>query len=321
VLAFALRRILWTIPVLFLVVTMLFVLLGILGGDPTRRGELKGLSNVAWVKTGDPKPESIERNLRRELGLDRPWYERYGSYLRSVATFDFGPTWSYRYRTVNDVLARQAPVSLHLGLLALGWVLVLGLPLGIVSALWSGRGADDAARVAASLAFALPNFLVGTLLIYLLGVRWQIFPTSGWEGWQAKVLPSLTLALLPAGFAARIVRASMLDTLQHDYVRSAAAKGLRRGRIIFVHVLRNSLVPVVTALGPMIGFLVTGSFVVEQIFDIPGIGRFYVAGVLARDFPLLLGLTVVVTITIVLANLVVDLLHGALDPRVRDARA
>lgn len=175
--------------------------------------------------------------------------------------------------------------------------------------------------MAASIAFALPNFLVGTLLTYLLGVRWQVVPTSGWESWQAKVLPWLTLALLPVGFAARLVRAAMLDTLQNDYVRAAAAKGLRRSRIILVHVLRNSLVPVVTALGPMIGFLVTGSFVVEQVFDIPGIGRFYVASLLARDFPLLLGLTVVVTITIVLANLVVDLLHGALDPRVRDARA
>jgi ABC-type dipeptide/oligopeptide/nickel transport system permease component len=320
-LAFALRRVLWTIPILFVVVTLLFVLLGLLGGDPTRHGELRGLSNVAWVKSGDAKPESIERNMRRELGLDRPWYERYGRYLRSVATFDFGPTWSYRYRSVNDVIASQAPVSLQLGLLAFAWVLALGLPLGVVSAVWSGRAVDGAARIVAILAFALPNFLVGTLLIYLLGVRWHVFPTSGWDGWQSKVLPSLTLALLPAGFCARLVRASMLDTLQHDYVRAAAAKGLRRRRIIAVHVFRNSAVPVVTALGPLIGFLVTGSFVIEEVFDIPGIGRFYVAGVLARDFPLLLGLTVVVTVTIVLANLVVDLLHGALDPRVREARA
>ena len=317
---FALRRVLWTIPILFVVVTMLFVLLGVLGGDPTRHGQLKGLSNVAWVKSGDPKPESIARNLRRELGLDRPWYERYGSYLRDVATFDFGRTWSYRYRSVNDIIARQAPISLQLGALAFAWVLVLGLPLGVLSAVWSGRAVDGAARVVAILAFALPNFLVGTVLIYLLGVRWQVFPTSGWDGWQSKVLPSLTLALLPAGFCARLVRASMLDTLQHDYVRAAAAKGLRRRRIIVVHVFRNSAVPVVTALGPLIGFLVTGSFVIEEVFDIPGIGRFYVAGVLARDFPLLLGLTVVVTVTIVLANLVVDLIHGALDPRVREAR-
>ena len=319
--AFAIRRALWTIPVLVAVVTLLFVLLVLLGGDPNRRGELRGLSNVAWVKTGDAKPESIDRNMRRRLGLDDPWYVRYARFLRSTATLDFGPTWSYRYRTVNDVIRRQAPVSLQLGGLAFVWVLVLGLPLGVVSALWAGRVLDDAARLAAVAAFALPNFLVGTLLIYLLGVRWQLLPTSGWSGWESKLLPSLTLALLPAGFCARLVRASMLDTLTHDYVRAAAAKGLRRSRIVVVHVLRNSLVPVVTALGPLIGFLVTGSFVVEQVFDIPGIGRFYVAGVLARDFPLLLGLTVVVTTAVVLANLVVDLLHGALDPRVRDARA
>jgi oligopeptide transport system permease protein len=192
--AYALRRIVWTVPVLFVVVTLLFVLLGSLGGDPTRHGQLRGLSNVAWVKTGDPKPESIERNLRRELGLDRPWYERYGSYLRDVATFDFGRTWSYRYRTVNDIIARQAPVSLQLGALAFAWVLALGLPLGVISAVSQRRAADGAARLAATLAFALPNFLVGTLLIYLLGVRWQVFPTSGWDGWESKVLPSLTCA-------------------------------------------------------------------------------------------------------------------------------
>jgi ABC-type dipeptide/oligopeptide/nickel transport system permease component len=320
-LAFALRRVLWTIPILFLVVTLLFVLLGVIGGDPTRHGQLRGLSNVAWVKTGDAKPESIDRNIRRELGLDRPWYERYGRFLASTATLDFGRTWSYRYRTVNDVIESQAPVSLQLGLLAFAWVIALGLPLGVLSAVWRGGAADGAARLAATLALALPNFLVGTLLIYLLGVRWQVFPTSGWDGWESKVLPSFTLGLLPAGFAARLVRTAMLETLAHDYVRAAAAKGLRRSRILVVHVLRNSLVPAVTVLGPLIGFLLTGSFVVEQVFDIPGIGRFYVAGVLARDFPLLLGLTVVVTTTIVLANLVVDLLHGALDPRVRDARA
>jgi oligopeptide transport system permease protein len=320
VLAYALRRVLWTVPILFVVVSLLFVLLGLIGGDPLRPGQLRGLSNVNWVKSGDPKPESIERNMRRKLGLDRPWYVRYGRFLRSVATLDFGPTWSYRQRTVNDVIRSQAPVSLQLGALAFAWVLLLGLPLGVVSAVWSGRAPDDAARLLAMLAFALPNFLVGTLLIYALGVRWQVFPTSGWEGWQSKVLPSLTLGLLPAGFCARLVRGAMLETLQHDYVRAAAAKGLRRSRILLVHVLGNSLVPVVTAFGPLLGFLVTGSFVVEEVFDIPGIGRFYVAGVLARDYPLLLGLTVVVTVTIVLANLAVDLLHGVLDPRVRDAR-
>jgi ABC-type dipeptide/oligopeptide/nickel transport system permease component len=321
VLVFALRRVLWTVPVLFVVVTLLFGVLQAMGGDPLRHSELKGLSNVAWVKSGDAKPESIERNMRRELGLDRPWYVQYAHFLRSVATLDFGPTWSFRQQTVNDVIARQAPVSLELGLLAFLWVLALGVPLGVISAVWSGGPADGAARLLTVAAFAFPNFLVATVLIYLVGVRWTVLPTSGWDSWESKLLPSLTLGLLPAGFAARLIRGSMLDTLGHDYVRAAAAKGLRRSRVLVVHVLRNSLVPVVTALGPLLGFLVTGSFVVEQVFDIPGIGRYFVAGVLARDYPLVLGLTVVLTVVIVLANLVVDLVHGALDPRVREARA
>jgi oligopeptide transport system permease protein len=320
-LEFALRRVLWTIPVLFIVVTLLFGVLQAMGGDPIRHGQLKGLSSAAWVKSGDAKPESIERNMRRELGLDRPWYVQYAHFMRSVATLDFGPTWSFRYQSVNDVIARQAPVSLELGLLAFLWVLALGVPLGVISAVWSGGAADGAARALTTAAFAFPNFLVATVLIYLVGVRWTVLPTSGWDGWESKLLPSLTLGLLPAGFAARLIRGSMLETLRHDYVRAAAAKGLRRSRVLVVHVLRNSLVPVVTALGPLLGYLVTGSFVVEQVFGIPGIGRYFVAGVLARDYPLVLGLTVVLTVVIVLANLVVDLLHGALDPRVREARA
>jgi ABC-type dipeptide/oligopeptide/nickel transport system permease component len=318
-LGFALRRVLLTVPVLFLVVTLLFVLMEGIGGDPLRPAPLAGISTVAWTKSGDAKPESIERNMRRVRNLDRPWHERYVSYLRSVVTWDFGNTFSYRYLTVNDILARQAPVSLALGLFALLWAIVLGLPLGVLSALRGGTAADAGARVVTTIAYALPNFLVGTLLVYLLAVRWQLLPTSGWAGWRAKVLPSFTLALLPAGYIARLVRGSMLETLRQEHIRAAAAKGLRRTRIVMVHVLRNSVVPVVSALGPLLGYLVTGSFVVERIFAIPGIGRYYVAGVLARDYPLVLGLTVVLTIAIVLANLLVDLLHAALDPRIRDA--
>ena len=318
---FALRRLLWTIPVLLVVVTLLFGMMRAIGGDPLRSGQLPGLSNSTWNKTADPKPAAIERNLRRRFGLDRPWHVQYVQHIRRVVTFDFGPAIAFRDRTVNSILLRQGRVSLELGLLAFGWALALGLPLGLVSALRTGTGTDAAARTITALAYGLPNFLVGTLLVYVLAVRWRALPTSGWDSWSAKLLPSFTLGLLPAGYVARLLRASLLETMREDYVRAAVAKGLRRTRIVLVHVLPNSLVPVVTALGPLVGYLVTGSFVIEVVFNVPGIGRYYVSAVLARDYPLVLGLTTVLTFTIVIANLLVDVAHAALDPRVRDARA
>jgi oligopeptide transport system permease protein len=168
----------------------------------------------------------------------------------------------------------------------------------------------------------MPNFLVATLLIYLFAVELGWLPTSGWRGgWESKVLPPLTLALLPAAFTARLVRESVLETLRHDYVLMARAKGLRRAAVVVRHVLRNSLAPTRNASGPMLATLLTGSFVVEEVFSIPGIGRFYVIAALARNHTVLLGLTVLLATLVVVANLVVDVVQAALDPRLRESRA
>jgi oligopeptide transport system permease protein len=317
--AYALRRIAWTVPVLLLVVTLLFCMLQAIGGDPLRPGKLKGFSDTqGWTKRGDPKPESITANQRRNLGLDRPWYERYGSFLESVATFDFGKTYTFRQRTVNEVIREQAPISAELGLLALAWALVIGGSLGIGAALTAGSALDSGSRLFASLAAALPAFFVGALAIQLFAVRLGYLPTSGWDGWRSKLLPSLVLGLVPAAYIARLLRAGMLETLGREHIATARAKGLRRPHVVSRHVVPHAVVPLLAALGPLIGYLVTGSFVIEHVFAIPGLGRYFVAAVLARDYPLVLGLTVVLTFAIVLANLVVDLVHAALDPRVRE---
>jgi ABC-type dipeptide/oligopeptide/nickel transport system permease component len=316
---YALRRIAWTVPVLFLVVTLLFCMLQAIGGDPLRPGKLQGLSNSqGWVKRGDPKPDSIAANQRRNLGLDRPWLDRYGAFLRSVATFDFGETYTFRQRTVNEVIRKQAPISIELGLLALGWAIVIGGALGIAAALRSGSALDGGARVFASLAAALPAFFVGALAIQVFAVKLGYLPTSGWDGWRSKILPSIVLGLVPAAYIARMLRAGMLETLGREHVAAARAKGIRRHRIVSMHVVPNAVIPLLAALGPLVGYLVTGSFVIEQVFAIPGIGRYFVAAVLARDYPLVLGLTIVLTLAVVLANLVVDLVQAALDPRVRE---
>jgi oligopeptide transport system permease protein len=316
---YALRRIAWTVPVLFLVVTLLFCMMQAIGGDPLRPGKLQGFSETqGWVKRGDPKPESITANQRRNLGLDRPWYERYGTFLRSVATFDFGMTYTFRQRTVNEVIRKQAPISAELGMLALAWAIVIGGSLGVGAALRAGTALDGGTRLFASLAAALPAFLVGALAIQVFAVKLGYVPTSGWDGWRAKLLPSFVLGLVPAAYIARMLRAGMLETLGREHVAAARAKGLRRHRILSMHVVPSAVVPLLAALGPLIGYLVTGSFVIEHVFAIPGIGRYFVAAVLARDYPLVLGLTIVLTFAIVVANLVVDLVQAAIDPRVRE---
>jgi oligopeptide transport system permease protein len=317
--AFVLRRIVWTVPIVFVVVTLLFFMMRAIGGDPFRHGPLFGLSNEAWVKYGDFQPAAIRRNQREKYGLDRPWYRQYADYVRGVFTLDLGPSLSYRNLRVNDLIREVAPRSFELAFLAFGWALVVGIPLGVLAALRQDSAFDYVTRFVSSAGFALPNFLVATILIYWFAVRLGWLPTHGWTSWQHKVLPSFTLGLLPMGWVVRLVRGAMLDTLSEDYVRAARAKGLRWRRVVSLHALRNSLIPLVTVAGPLLGYLITGSFVVEQIFGVPGVGRYFVAAVLARDYPLIAGLTVMLALVIIVANLLVDVAHALLDPRVREA--
>ena len=318
--AFVIRRVLWTIPILWIVVTILFFMMRSIGGDPFRHGPLLGLSNVGWVKYGDYQPEAIRRNQRERYGLDLPWYEQYANYLRGVVTLDFGPSLSFRDVRVNDLIKELAPRSLELTALAFAWALGLGIPLGLLAALKPGSPLDYGARLLSGAGMALPSFFVATLLVYYLSVKVGLFPTSGWtQGWQYKVLPSFTLGLVPLAYCVRLLRGSMIETLGLDYIRMARAKGLRSGRIVLGHAFRNSVIPLVTVLGPLLGYTVTGSFIVENIFAIPGVARYYVAAALARDYTVVLGLTVLLTVLIVLANLAVDIVHRALDPRLREA--
>jgi oligopeptide transport system permease protein len=318
--AFIVRRILWTIPILWVVVTICFFMMRAIGGDPFRHGPLLGLSNVAWVKYGDYQPESIRRNQREQYGLDLPWYKQYANYLRGVVKLDFGPSLSFREMRVNEVIKESGPRSLELTALALLWALLLGIPIAVLAALHPDSIFDYGARFVSSVGFALPNFCVATLLVYYLSVKLGLFPVSGWtEGWQYKILPSFTLGLLPLAYCVRLLRGSMMETLTLDYVRMARAKGLRASRVVFGHVLRNSVIPLVTVLGPLIGYMITGSFIVETIYSIPGVARYYVASVVARDYTVVLGLTVTLAVLIVLANLAVDIAHRMLDPRMREA--
>jgi oligopeptide transport system permease protein len=320
--AFVVRRVLWTIPILWVVVTIVFFMMRSIGGDPFRHGPLLGLSSNAWVKYGDYQPEAIRENQRERYGLDLPWYEQYANYLRGVGTLDFGPSFSFRNVRVNELIKELAPRSLELTGLAFLWALLVGAPLGVLAALKPDSGFDYGARLFSTLGLALPNFLVATVAVYYLSVKLGLLPTSGWTAsWKHKLLPSFTLGLLPMAYCVRLLRASMLETLQLDYVRVARAKGLRLWQVVVRHTLRNSLVPLVTVLGPLLGYMITGSFVVENIFAVPGVARYYVASVLARDYTVIMGLTVMLAVIIVFANLAVDVVQRALDPRLREGRA
>jgi ABC-type dipeptide/oligopeptide/nickel transport system permease component len=308
---FVVRRIFWAIPVMLLVILLTFGMMKAIKGNPFRNTE----RNI---------PAAIQKNLNRQYHLDKPWYIQYAYYVKGVFTWNLGPSMLQRNQTVNDIVSQTFPISAELGGLAMLFAIVVGIPLGIISALRQNSIFDYLAMAFSNIGFAIPSFLTSTLFLYFFALKWGNvtgFPTFGWSGVHSKVLPSIALGLGPMTFFARLVRGSMLETLQQDYIRTAKAKGLRWARVVGVHVLRNSLIPAVTAAGPLLGYLVTGSFIIERIFAIPGIGQYYVTSVSSRDYSVTMGITVLLAILIIVANLVVDVLYGVLDPRTRDQRA
>ena len=306
-LKFIVRRLFWTIPVLLVVIFMTFVMMRQIEGNPFRRTERA-------------VPAEVQRNLERKFNLDDPWYMQYLYYVKGVATLDFGPSLVIRGRTVNDIIETHFPTSIELGLYAFLFAVITGVPLGMIAALKQNTWVDYTAMFFSNVFHAIPSFLLATLLIYFVSLKLGLLPTSGWSSWQHKILPAIALGFAPMALFARLVRGTMLETLQQDYVRTARAKGLRYRRVVSLHVLRNSLIPVITAAGPLLGFIITGSFVIELIFNIPGIGQYFVTAINARDYSVVMGLTVLLSVIIILANLVVDILYGILDPRTRDAR-
>jgi dipeptide transport system permease protein len=305
---FIIRRLFWTIPVLLVVILLTFTMMRQIGGNPFRQTERA-------------VPEAVQRNLERKFNVDKPWALQYAYYVKGVFTFDLGPSLVVRGRDVNDIVKEHFPESIELGLYAFLFAILLGVPLGVVAALRHNTAVDYSAMFFSNVFHAIPSFLIATLLIYFVALKWGALPTSGWSTWQHKILPTIALGFGPMALFARLVRGTMLETLQQDYVRTAKAKGLPFRRVVGLHVLRNSLIPVVTAAGPLLGYIITGSFIIELIFNIPGIGQYYVTAVESRDYSVVMGLTILLSVIVIFANLVVDILYGILDPRTRDARA
>jgi oligopeptide transport system permease protein len=307
-LKFIVRRLFWTIPVLLVVIFLTFMMMRQIGGNPFRHSERA-------------VPEAVQANLERKFHVNDPWWKQYAFYVKGVFTLDFGPSLVLRGRSVNDIIKEHFPKSIELGVYAFLFAIFVGVPLGIVAALKQNTWVDYSAMFFSNIFHAVPSFLLATLLIYFIALKGGLLPTSGWSSWEYKILPAIALGFAPMALFARLVRGTMLETMQQDYVRTARAKGLRYKRVVGLHVLRNSLIPVITAAGPLLGYIITGSFVIELIFNIPGIGGYYVTAVSARDYSVVMGLTVLLSALIIFANLVVDILYGFLDPRTRDARA
>jgi ABC-type dipeptide/oligopeptide/nickel transport system permease component len=265
----------------------------------------------------NPLSPEAQKNLAEVYGLDKPLYVQFGIFLHKAIRGDFGTSFVYKTRTVAEIMVETFPISLLLGSMALVLAVVGGLTLGVLAAVYQNRSWDYVSVSVATLGVSVPNFVLAVFLIVLFSFVLPIFPTGGWNSPQDWVLPTVTLALAPMGIIARFTRSSMLEVIRSDYIVTARAKGLAEGPVILKHVLKNGFIPVVTLLGPMFAAVGTGSFFVESIFRIPGMGRFFVLSMTGRDYPMIMAVVLIYGAFLALMNLVVDLLYGLLDPRIR----
>ena len=304
-LSYSLRRLVGAIPTLFVIVTLTFFVIRVAPGGPFDQEQTL--------------PPQIRANLQTAYGLDQPVHVQYLRYLQGLLQGDFGPSFRYRDFTVTELIAQGLPVSLTLGIAALVLALALGVPLGTLAALRHNQSLDHALMLAAIIGLALPSLVVAPALALLFGIKLRWLPVGGWESGSLRtlVLPAVALALPLIAFVSRLMRASLLEILGSGFIRTARAKGMPERLVILRHALRPALLPVVSYLGPATAAVLTGSLVVETLFNIPGMGRYLVQGALNRDYTLVMGMVIVYAALTLLMNLVVDLIYGALDPRVR----
>lgn len=301
--AYILRRILYLGPVLLAVALITFLLMYAVPGGP-------------W-DSEKPLDPSIAVALDHKYGLDEPLWRQFLTFVGNALRGDLGVSYAARDRPVTDIIVDGLPTTATLGLLAFALAMAVGVCLGVVSAVRRNTWLDRAASLAAASAAGMPTFVLGVFLVVLFSVRLHWLPTGGWGDPKQAVMPVVALAALPAAYIARITRASMLDVLDQDYILTARSKGLTEGVVFLRHALRNALIPVFTVAGPIAAALVTGSFIVESFFSIPGIGRLFVQAVFARDYGLIMGVTLFYAFVVAVANLVVDVLYAAVDPRMR----
>lgn len=297
------KRLLYMLLSLWLIITATFFFMRMAPGNPfTSEKRL---------------PPEIEANLNAFYGLNEPWYVQYWEYLVKISKWDFGPSFKYKSQTVNDLINSGFPVSLTLGVEAILIALAIGVLLGVIAALNHNKWPDYSAMVVAVFGISMPSFILATLLQYFLAIKMGIFPVALWETPMHSVLPALALAASPMAYIARLTRSSMLEVLANDYIKTAQSKGLSKGVITIKHTIRNAMLPVVSYMGPLSAGIITGSFVIEQIFGIPGLGSHFVTSIQNRDYTVIMGITSFYSIILLLCILLVDIAYGLIDPRIK----
>ncbi|MDQ1912975.1 ABC transporter permease [Paenibacillus sp. GD4] len=306
-LRYVLRRFIYMIITLWLIVTFTFVLMKNLPGDPF--GE-------------DSQKLTVEQRtlLYAQYGLDKPIGEQYLQYMGKVMQGDLGVSFAFPTRKVTDIIKQGFPASLELGLWALGISVAIGLILGIIAALNHNKGADIAAMFTAVIGVSIPSFVLGPLLSYFVGVKLGWLPPGMWTGPEHRILPAIALSFGTIAILARLMRTSMLDVLNHDYIKTAKAKGLSQRATVVRHTLRNAILPVVTVLGPIFVNLITGTLIVEQIFVVPGLGKHFVTSIYSNDYTMITGLTIFYSFLLVTVLFLTDIIYGLVDPRIRLAK-
>lgn len=300
---YLLKRIALAIVTIWAVITITFFLMHSIPGNPFR--------------SESKMPPQVYQNLLKKYGLDKPVSQQYVIYLKNLLKGDLGDSMKSRVETVNDMVKRGFPVSLEIGAQALLIAIVLGPALGSLAALYQNKFPDYLSMIVAIIGISVPSFIMGTILIQFVARNISFFPIGGWGTWRHSLLPSFALSLMPLATMARLMRSSMLEVLGQDYIKTAKSKGLKRSAVILKHAVRNAVLPIISILGTTISNLLVGSFVIEKIFGIPGLGRFFVQSISNRDYTLIMGTTIFYAIVLVTMLLIVDIAYMFIDPRIK----
>ncbi|MBF7096462.1 ABC transporter permease [Alkalibacter mobilis] len=303
---YLLKRLFMSLVTIWAVITITFALMHSVPGDPFR--------------SESKMPPAVYENLLSQYGLDKPVPQQYVIYLGNLLQGDLGASMKSRVETVNDMVERGFPVSAQLGAQALLIAIVFGPALGSLAALYQNKFPDYLSMVIAIIGISVPSFIMGTVLIQFVARNVAYFPIGGWGTWQHTLLPSFALALMPLATMARLMRSSMLEVLNQDYIKTAKSKGIRKSAVILKHAVRNAILPVISILGTTISNLLVGSFVIEKIFGIPGLGRFFVQSISNRDYTLIMGTTIFYAIILVAMLFIVDIAYMLIDPRIKLAK-
>jgi oligopeptide transport system permease protein len=330
--AFIIRRVLWAIPVLFFVALVSFFLMHRAPGGPFDKDKKQvdpATIKVLNARFGLDKPQYVnpaaaaarwDAGERNPLQIGRAYVDsQFFNYIFNATQGDLGPSYRQRGKSVQDILSAQWPFSARLALLALAFAILVGIPLGVIAALKQNTLLDYVSLLLATIGVAVPTFVTGLLVIMIFGttLKWISITTNNWNTWQPYIAPSLVLGLATMSFITRVTRTTILEVKRQDYIRTARAKGLAEYMVIARHMLRNGLIPIVTLIGPALIDLATGSVITEAIFNVPGIGGYFVNSIFQRDYSMIMGTTLIYAALIVFANMLVDLSYGALDPRIR----